>query len=201
MSTHEIFAAFIVNHLAEGPGRGLDRDPLEWVCDRAGRAGLAPRVASDSMDQDVDDLPYGDALPYMEGDWLGLPVELRFVDGEDFRALVVVVGHSAFMRRIVRSGDVFLESVVSAFRDACDAIAPRYAYVVTAPEDDIPGHLKQVSVDLHGVDPQALTGLGLPMVYLDAAFTTDLQPVDPSLRVPSERGVVLVAGETLTGWL
>ncbi|GIH17695.1 hypothetical protein [Rugosimonospora africana] len=221
MSTHEIFAAFVVNRPAGGEP---DQTPLEWVGDRAGRAGLAPQVAApDPADQGAESLPYRDALPYMEGDWLGMPVELRFVEGEDYRALVVVVGHAAFMRRVVRSSDAFLEGVVSAFREACDAITPTYAYLVTAPEDDIPGRLKQVSVDLRDRDPGALTGLGLPLAYLDGALAADPpsempasgnpasveqaarasaeQEPERALRVPARSGVVLVAGDSLTGWL
>ncbi len=220
MSTQEIFAAFIVDRTGDA-GQGPDQSPLEWVGDRAARAGLAPRVANPEADQNDEDLRHGSALPYMEGDWLGMPVELRFVEGEDYQALVVVVGHAAFVRRVVRSSGAFLENVVSAFRDACDAIAPGYAYVVTTPEDDIPGRLKQVSVDLRGSDPRALPEPGLPLVYLDEALAT--QPAagkhrerevpfageraagnraePPSVRVPARRGTVLVAGESLTGWL
>lgn len=239
MSTQEIFAAFVVDRAGDA-GRGPDQSPLEWVGDRAAHAGLAPRVATEPGQED-EDLPHGSALPYMEGDWLGMPVELRFVEGEDYQALVVVAGHAAFVRRVVRSSGAFLENVVLAFRDACDAIAPAYAYVVTTPEDDIPGRLKQVAVELGGSGPRALSAPGLPLVYLDEALATQPgagkhrerenpvageqaagqgaagQAADgeraaghwtdgeraerPSVRVPARRGIVLVAGESLTGWL
>ncbi|GAA5192790.1 hypothetical protein GCM10023322_53120 [Rugosimonospora acidiphila] len=189
MSTHEIFAAFVVNQPAGAPE---PLAPLDWVGELAERAGFALRVgAPDSADP----------LPYMEGDWLELPVDVRFVEGEDYRALVVALGHSSFTRHAVRSGGAYLEQVVSAFGEACDAIAPTYAYIVTAPEDDIQGYLKQVSVDVHGRDGQALTELGLPLLYVDGTFGTDLRPASPAVRVSTRRGVVLAAGESLTGWL
>jgi hypothetical protein len=202
VSTQEIFAAFIADRTG-GAGRGPDQSPLEWVGERAARAGLAPRVATEAAQN--EDLSYGSALPYMEGDWLGMPVELRFVEGEDYQALVVVAGHAAFVRRVGRSSGAFLENVVSAFRDACDEIAPAYAYLVTTPEDDIPGRLKQVAVDVRDADPRALPAPGLPLMYLDEALATagkDRERAErPSVRVPARRGVVLVAGESLTGWL
>ncbi len=197
MSRREIFAAFVYSKIVENPEYRFDLDLPAWVRDRMARAGLALTV------HDQAGPAQGlDRLPLMTSELLGLPVVVRGRDERDtYRALILVLGRTGFFRA---ADEEFERRFATCFRDICDALDPDYAFLNPVPVENIPEFLLDVDMELSGLDVAELLGFGFPLWYAAGSLSRNLPEsrlTGPSAELPSEHGVVMLAGGAPTGWL
>ncbi|MGA8112223.1 MAG: DUF6301 family protein [Actinocatenispora sp.] len=197
MSRREIFAAFVYSKIVDIPERGFALDKLTWLRQHAERIGLTldirPRTGVPA-----------DWMPDAVTEFAGLPARVVTVDDPDeYRSLVLVFGRSDFLRAHVRDEYLFEAEFATRFRDACDALDPDYAFFHPVPVESIREFLGDVDMELYGLDVRRLDSFGFPLWYSAKTMAKDLyesEAVRPSPELPSEKGVVLLAGGAPTGW-
>jgi hypothetical protein len=200
MSATEMFAASVFNRAIDIPGYGFDEEPVEWAGERLHRAGLPLRVTNPPSAAEALD-----GLPDLSSEWLGAPATVRVVDHPDFfRALVIAVSQAEVYRHVVRDGPAYQLQAAREFRDLCDATGPTYAFVQTAPVEDVPEFLEDVATGLLGSYVPSLVGFGFPLWYVDKAWANDVPgggPVRVAEELPARDGVVVLGRDSLARWL
>jgi hypothetical protein len=198
MSRQDMFGAFVLNRAIDVPEYGFDQDRVEWAGERLGRAGLSLRVTEPRSPAEALD-----GLPHLSTTWLGVPAEVRVIDSEDFRALVVIVSQMEVYRNVVRDGEAYARRAAGEFRDLCDATNPTYAFFHNLHEGNIPEYLENVSAELLGLYLPALASFGYPLWYVDKAWAGDLPPGAVPLgdELPARHGMLVLGRDSLAEWL
>jgi len=195
VSERELCAAFYL----ERP----DPDPASWVADVL--AGIGVQRTWIWRPSAQTPVPIGE-VTYAE--WAGLECEVWVRDLAHLRVLALVFRQNAFLDLVDLDAEGPVEqdgaiAVAHAFKDACEALAPEAAFVVTNPVSDLDGFLAEQESAVVTLDELALVKGPFGLVYLPEALAAGLDPVlrlDPRDELPVRGGRLIFAGTGARRW-
>jgi hypothetical protein len=147
-------------------------------------------------------------------DWAGLRCEVRVMELEQLRVLLLVFLQSDFLDLVGEhpAGDDTTEvpveedgaiAVAEAFRDACGVLGPDVALILSSPKADLDGYVAEQEAAVLTGDVLALIKAGLGLLYLSAAYASDIDPIlapDQRDELPVEAGRLIFAGTGPHRW-
>jgi hypothetical protein len=190
VSDRELCTAFYLE-------RSGDSERPEELLERAGATSTWTwQPSGDTL------IPLGEIL-YAE--WGGLRCEVWIRDLQHLRVLTLVYPQGAFMELFDLDGGTLIErdgarAFIDAFRDACVALSPEAAFVITSPQSDLDAFLAEQEQAVVTLDELALLKAPFGLVYLSESLAADVDPLlgleqREELPVPGGRAFFAGAGD------
>jgi hypothetical protein len=194
MFTRELCAAFFLPPSIEDPVLLIDRIGVENV-----------RLDPHSVGAGVTQLA--------EASWAGFRCEIRVQDLDEYRVLIVVFSQREFLALVDLEHAVELErdgaiTLAESFRDACQALRPPVAFVLTRPEfaengfPSTDSYVAEQDALVLTWDSDGLVGRRFGLLYLSADYAAMIeQPVSGRDELPAGDGRLIFAGTGQHRWI
>lgn len=193
MSDRELCAAFFLE-------RSHDGERPEDLLKRAGATSTWTwQPSGETL------IPLGE-IRYAE--WGGLRCEVWIRDLQHLRVLAFVYPQGAFLELFDVDGATLIErdgalAFTDTFRDACAALTPAAAFVITSPRSDLDAFVAEQESAVVTLDELALLKAPFGLVYLSESLAAGVDPLlglDPREELPVPGGRAFFAGAGDQRW-
>jgi hypothetical protein len=168
-----------------------DAEPRAWAAEQLGRLGA--RVWID---------PYGDQF----AEWGGLACWVRVLDEPPYRILTLTYSQVEFATLLHQNSPDLAQDgalrVAQAFRDACEALRPTAAFVLSQATEDVADLFTEYADEVRTSNVWGLSQAGFGLVYLREPGG-DLDPIatfHPRDELPVTEGRLFFAGRGANRW-